>query len=355
MALHDLWHFENAPVGLNLSVAAYQTTYNANTIYTQYAGNTGQPMSFGTGNTFSVSSDGFLVNQSNASGQSGAVLVPTTTVQDWSVATQYWVGFRTKALVAAPAAVGHIVLLTNNTSYSTWVTALDESHLIAAGLAGVGVEHYVEIFFDRSAMVFQTYVDGLLVLSGTMNTNTFSVSSLLSFGSINAGTANAARGFRDFYFLDVDANNPGRLGPLRAKAATLSAVSGSEWTPNGAVDLPTALGTAIQNPPLVTPNVQSPLDSQPLSLTLATNVLDSGQKVLAVQPTLSYTGANGNVAKLNAVIQDAANNSESLGQFVNTGALILNQKLPWQLKGPDGLNWTAAKINQSKYILTPTT
>ncbi|BDD79830.1 hypothetical protein [Burkholderia phage FLC9] len=339
---------------MNLAVAAYQTPYNGNTIYAQYTGNIGQPQTYGTSNTFTVAADGFLMNNAGSTGNAGGIFVPTTLVQDWSVATQYWLGFRTK-LLSNTGSSCHLVVATNNTSFSSWVTLLDESHLIAAGLQQIGYEVFIEIFLDRTAMTFQTYGNGLLINSGTVNTNTFSLSSLLMFGQFVTGAANASRGYRDFYFLDVDASTPGRLGPIRARAATNTAVSGSEWTPNGAADIATALGTALQNPPLSTPNAQSPADNQPLTISLGTTVSDSGQKILAVQPTLSYAGANGNVAKMNAVIQDASNNNQALGQFVNGGGLLINQKLPSQTKAPDGTAWTAAKINQAKYVLTPTT
>jgi hypothetical protein len=356
MALHDLWHFENAPVGLNLCVAAGGSAYNANTIYNQYTGNVGQPQFTNVAtNTWSVSADGFLVNTPTPGGFAGGLVVPTVAVQDWSVATQYWIGFRTKVVSGAATGTAYLCGGTNNTSMQTVAPFFTEALMTSSGLSVVGVEHYVEIFLDRTAMIFQLYVDGILLSFGTVNTNTFSVNSYLWFGSQAAGNATLARGFRDFYFLDVDATTPGRLGPIRAKASTLAAVSGSEWTPNGAADLVTALGTAIQNPPLSTPNVQSPVDNQPLTLSLATSFADPGQKFLAVQPTLSFTGTNGNVAKVNAALVDAANNSETLGQFLSASGFVLNQKLPMQTKAPDGSNWTAAKINQSKFVLTPTT
>ena len=359
MALHDLWHFENAPVGLNLSVAAYQTTYNPNTIYNQYTGLPGQPMTYGTSNTFYVTADGYLAMNGGSTGNVGALFVPPTSVQDWTNATQYWMGFRTKLIAGTPGASCHIVIFSSNTSYSSWSTMLDESHLAAAGFSNtttgqVNGEVYIELFMDRLAMTFQAYANGILVNSGTMNTTVYSLTSFFSIGGSAGGSANFTRGFKDFYFLDVDATTPGRLGPIRAKASTTAAANGSEWVVNGASDLVTALNTPNQNPPVITPYVQAPVDNQSLALTMATSVSDSGNKILAVQPELSFQSSTSGPAKIAAAFKDASNNVANLGQFANGGGLQLNQRLPFQLKAPDGSAWSAAKINQSQFVLTPT-
>jgi hypothetical protein len=75
-----------------------------------------------------------------------------------------------------------------------------------------------------------------------------------------------------------------------------------------------------------------------------------------VQPTLAVQAGSGGTAKVNAAFQDSASHVQALGQMVNgNGQLQLNQKLPLSLTAPDGTPWTAAKINQAQYVLTPTT
>jgi hypothetical protein len=356
MALHDLWHFENAPVGMTLSAAG--SSYNGNTIYNQYTGNVGQPLTYVNNTTpsniFSVTADGFLSNAANSSGQCGALFVPTAAVQDWSVATQYWFGFRTKLIVNNTLGAPHVVIVTNSTSFGSWTSLLDESHLIAAGMVGVGGEIYIEVFIDRSALTFQVYGNGVLINSGTVTSAVFNSTGYITFGGASTGSANYARGYRDFYFLDVDASTPGRLGPIRAKASRTAAASGSEWVPNGAADLVTVLNTANQNPPVISPYAQAPADNQSLAVTMGVTVNDSSQKVLAVQPTLSFQPSGAGPAKIAASFADASSNVSPLGQFANSNGLVLNQKLPWQTKAPDGSNWTGAKINQTQFVLTPT-
>lgn len=356
MALHDLWHFENAPVGMTLSAAG--SSYNGNTIYNQYTGNVGQPLTYVNNTTpsniFSVTADGFLSIAANSSGQCGALFVPTAAVQDWSAATQYWFGFRTKLIVNNTVGTCHVIIVSSSTSYANWTSLLDESHLIAAGLVGVGGEIYIEVFIDRSALTFQVYGNGILINSGTVTSTVFASTGYITFGGAAIGSASYTRGYRDFYFLDVDASTPGRLGPIRAKASRAAAVSGSEWVPNGAADLVTVLNTANQNPPVISPYAQAPADNQPLAVTMLATVNDSGQKVLAVQPTLSFQPSAAGPAKIAATFTDASSNASSLGQFVNSNGLVLNQKLPWQTKAPDGTSWTGAKINQTQFVLTPT-
>lgn len=355
MAIHDMWHFENAPQGVNLCIAQYTTAYTPNTIYTQDTGNVGQPQWYNTNaNTFTVSSDGFLMINSNSSGQQGGLLVPISAVQDLSVATQYWIGFRTKMTVANSSTAPLLFGITSNTSWSTYTTMLNENIMINAGLTAVGAEHYVEVFLDRIALTFQVYVDGILVNSGTTTAALYVGASFFWWGGISTGTASYARGYRDFYFLDVDATYTKRLGPIRAKAATLTAVTNTDWTVNGAADILTALNTAIGSG-ATTPNAQSAADKQPLTLSLSTTVTDAGNKILGVTPGLSFTAANGTPVSIAAGFKDGSNPLVAAGTFSqsNSGIPLYNQKLPLVLNGPNGQPWTAAEINQAQYVLTP--
>lgn len=354
MAIHDLWNFENAPQGVNLSIAAYQTAYQSNTIYNQDTGMPGQPLSYGTGNTFTVSSDGFLLINSNSSGQQGGLVVPLGQVIDLSVATQYWIGFRTKLTAANSSTSPFICGMTTNTSWSSYISLCNEANFISNSLNTVGAEHYVEIFLDRTNQIYQLYVDNVMIASGSCPSTWFVASTFLWFGGIAAGSASYVRGYRDFYFLDVDSKYTTRLGPLRAKALTLTAATNTDWTANGASDILTALNTAIGSGSM-TPNAQSPVDKQPLSLTLSTSLTDSGNRILGVQPALSYTSANGMPVNMVVGFKDNTNPLVNAGSFTqaNSGIPLYNQKLPIVLTAPNGQPWTAAEINQSQYVLTP--
>lgn len=356
MPLHDTWHFENAPIGTQMVVSAYGGAYAGNTIYNQYTGNVGQPVYASTISTIAVTADGFLTNTANSGGWAGALYVPLNVIQDWSVATQYWFGFRTKITVAGVAGV--FITQPSNTNYSAYSTLLNEAQMTAAGLSAVGVEHYIEVFMDRVALTYQIYVDGNMTWSGALlGSNLASGAGLLSFGPIGSGnTAGSARAYRDFYFLDVDATKtPTRLGPIRAKAATITAVAGSEWVANGAADVPTALGTALQNPPLMTPNAGSPNDKQPLVLTLSTTAIDSQVRILGVQPVASLYPNNQAGTTVAVGFQDTIGNPlVPAGSFSSAGAINqFNQKLPMVTTGPNGQPWTAAEINKSQMVLTP--
>jgi hypothetical protein len=358
MPIHDTWHFENSPVGTQLCVGTYGSAYNGNTIYNQYTGNPGQPVYASAINTFVVTSDNFLTLTANSGGQCGALYLPLNVVQDWSVATQYWMGFRTKLNASYGGATCYIAMIANNVSYGAFTSLLTEAQMTAAGLNTVGVEHYIEIFMDRVALTYQVYADGALILSGALTAaNMASGAGMLSFGPITTGlTAGGARGYRDFYFLDVDATKtPTRLGPIRAKAATIAAVAGSEWVANGAADVPTALGTALQNPPLMTPNAGSPADKQPLVLTLSTTASDAQVKILGVQPAASLYPNNQAGTTVAVGFQDTIGNPlVPAGSFSSAGAINqFNQKLPMVTTGPNGQPWTAAEINKSQMVLTP--
>lgn len=354
MPIHDLWHFENAPQGINLAVAANGTAYNANTIYNQYTGNIGQPQSVSS-STCVVSSDGFLTFPSNGAG--GFLCVPLNAVQDWSVATQYWVGFRTK-LITAYTGTAYITLIGSTTANPSYVPMLTEAMMTTAGFATVGTEYYVEIFIDRTAVTFQTYVNGVLVNSGALTTTVLaSGAGILQFGpNAPSGLGSGNRGYRDFYFLDVDAvKTPNRLGQVRAKAATITAATASEYTPQGAATLLAALNTSFGSAaPTNTPNVLSSTDGQPLVQTLQTGFVDSQVAILGVQPIASFASNTAAPPGLAASFTDSNGGNVAAGTFQNSLAgPFYNQKLPLVQTGPNGAKWTAAEINQSQYVLTP--
>jgi hypothetical protein len=352
MAIHDTWHFENAPQGVNLGVAAGGSAYNANTIYGQYTGNVGQIFTLGSANA-QVTSDGFLTLPA-VGGACGFLGVPLNLVQDWTNSTQYWIGFRTKLNSAYNN--GFLLLIGSNTSNSSYTPLLTEAQLSAAGYSVVGVEHYLEIFIDRSALTFQVYCDGLLINSGAVSAAALnSGNGFVEFGcNVTGGaTANGSRGFRDFYFLDVDSTYTTKLGPIRAKAATITAAVGSEWTANGAASVLAALNTAIGSGSM-TPNAQAPLDKQALQLSLSSPVADAGSRIIGISPVLSFGSLSGSVANVAAGFQDGSNPLVSSGIFVQTNAGgAYNQKLPLVKTGPNGQTWTAAEINQAQYVLTP--
>jgi hypothetical protein len=342
MAIHDLWSYDNAPVGTNL-------TGGTTNVPGQYAMQTGLPGGiYNTGASTassSVTSDGFLTHTTGTSQYHNALSVPVVGLFNFSSVTQFWFGFRTKSTLLPT--ILNVPIVSYGTAFATATTYL----LTEAQLASlVNQEYYVEVFINVTAGTFQTYVNGALVNSGSV---AFASTGFLNFGALGspgAAGSNVTRGYRDFYFLDVDGTDTTRLGPIRSSRATLSNISGTEWTLNSSADLPTAITTALQNPPVSTPSANSPADSQPLTASLSTSVT---LPILAVQPQLTYVG-------------DAAQNSIDVSlvqasQTLDVGALALltnttqyNQRWPVQRKAPDGGAWTPAKVNATQAKLTGT-
>lgn len=344
MAIHDLWSYDNAPVGTNL-------TGGTTNVPGQYAMQTGLPgVVYNTGASTassSVTSDGFLTHTTGTSQYHNALSVPVVGLFNFGSVTQFWFGFRTKSTLLPTILSVPIV------SYGTTFASATTYLLTEAQLASlVNQEYYVEVFINVTAGTFQTYVNGAMVNSGSV---AFASTGFLNFGALGspgAAGSNVTRGYRDFYFLDVDGTDTTRLGPIRSSRATLSNISGTEWTLNSSADLPTAMTTALQNPPVSTPSANSPPDAQPLTSTLNT-ALAASTPLLAVQPQLTYVGDNAQNSLDVALIQAS--------QTLDAGALVLlsgvtqyNQRWPIQRKAPDGGVWTPTKVNATQAKLVGT-
>ncbi|BDD79834.1 hypothetical protein [Burkholderia phage FLC9] len=351
MAIHDLWSFDNAPVGTNLSQASTANitgTTNSTNPYYYYTGNPGMIYpTVGASQSVAVTSDGFLTFQRNASGYSNPMLFMGSQVQNWTTSTKFWIGFRTKASYATvPTQTGTVLLAQQSYASGNYNKVVTDGDL---GSIPANTEVYVEVYIDSVANTYSVYVNGALVRTTTATYITSATEWAIDCSNLGGPPGNSTRGYRDFYFLDVDSTDTNRLGPIRSAPATLSNISGSEWTLNSAADLPTALTTALQNPPSTTPSASSPADFQPIKANLNTS---SSSPIIAVQAAISTFGDAGNNA-LGLVLSQGGNQAD-LGRVVPPiSANQFNQRWAIQRKAPDGSAWSAAKVSATQAILTP--
>lgn len=352
MAIHDLWSFDNAPVGTSLLGGTTNVTSVSNNtnLYSYYTGNPGMIYTAYSGVDVSVSADGFLTMTRSSSGLSNVLYALFSQVMNWTSSTKFMMGFRTKSSVAVTAASTGKVLcsITSGFAGALGQIFVNESDLVAAA----NTELYVELFFDSVALTYSLYINGLLIRTTALSTANFNSALYWQWdtGSTAAVTA-STRGYRDFYFLDVDSTDTIRLGPIRSSKATLSNISGSEWVLNSATDLPTALNTALQNPPITTPSASSPADNQALSMNLGTAVA-AGINILALQPqmTLITDGLNNT---LDLAIKQSINTIDAGPQTLPAATTTYNQRMAIQRVAPDGGTWSVSKVNATSVVLTP--
>lgn len=351
MALKDLWQFENAPVGTNFSPVAIGTAYATNALFNQY---TGIPaMLVSNGGTGAVTSDGFL-QFARSSGYAPGMLLQLNTMFDWVNATQYWFGFRTKLPTGVTAASDRVVWLSNNTSFSTLQTLLLESDLNTAGVNTSGTENWVEVFLDRNALTFQVWVNGVQVKTGALTAGPLnSGAGLIGWNEPNNSTT--VRSFREFYFLDVTADgiDAARLGPLRSQKMTDTAATGSEYTLNGAASLLAAVSTALQNPPVATPNATSPTDKQPLVVSCSSGLAANTPVVFAVQPQLSAAGSAAGASSVGVSITANSQTANVGTMSLPNANTIYNQRMSTLRKAPDGSAWSVTAANNLQMTVTP--
>lgn len=354
MAIHDLWSFDNAPQSSTDISQGTSLTYPNPGTYYQYTNLPGV-LYKNTGGTGTITADGFLNLISSAS-WNPALVVKAADVQDWSVATQYWIGFRTKTSQQSPSTTA-VFRVANTLAQGSYNTILAESDLTAAAAATLNTEYYVEIFIDRVNLIYQVYINGKFYIQAALAAVSLPAAGagFYFWGGLNSASAvaNANRSFRDFYFLDVDSVDKTRLGPLRSSPAVLSNIAGAGWTLNSAADLPTALTTVLQNPPITTPSASAPANNQPVTANLSTSV-SANAPIIAVQPQLTLIGDA--AANLIDVSFSQASNTLDAGKIiVSPNTNLFNQKWGAQRKAPDGGLWTPAKINATSAILTPKT
>lgn len=351
MAIHDLWSFDNAPQSSTDISQGTTLSYPNQGTYFQYTNLPGV-LYKNTGGTATITSDGFL-NLISSSAWNPTLVVKAADVQDWSVATQYWIGFRTKTSQQS-AAAGPVFRMANTLAQGTYNTLLAESDMTAAGAAALNTEYYVEIFIDRVNLIYQVWINGVQYTQGAITAGSIVAAGagFYFWGAFNTASAiaGANRSFRDFYFLDLDSTDKLRFGPIRSSKASLSNVSGSEWVLNSAADLPTALNTVLQSPPVTTPSASAPTDLQPITALLGTS-LNANSSIIAVQPQISLIGdSTSNFLDL-ALTQ--ASQSLDLGKLaLPVSANQFNQRWSLQRKAPDGGAWTPSKISATQVVLT---
>lgn len=355
MAIHDLWSYDNSPQSTTDISAGTSLSYPNNGTYNSYTGLPGV-LYKNTGGTGTITSDGYLNLISSAS-WNPALVIRQNDVQNWSTSTQWWIGFRTKIVGTQSASSTKIFTIGDSLAQSNNVAILSESDMTTAGYATIGTAYYVEVFIDKTNLVYQVYVNGISIKSGTLVAAVVPSggTGYYFWGGLNSAsaTANATRSFRDYYFLDVDATDTGRLGPIASSPAALASASGSEWTLNGSPSsLLVALNTPLQSPPVTTPSASAPADNQQLQVALSTSIA-STTPIIAVQGQLTLGG--------DAAINILDMSLTQGGQTADVGrvpALVsstqYNQRWPSIIrKAPDSGLWTPAKVNATNLNLTP--
>jgi hypothetical protein len=352
MAIHDLWSFDNAPVGVNLAQSSTSNLTGNNTStnpYYYYTGNPGMVYPINGGSTVSVTSDGFLTFQRGSGGVSNPMLVMASQVQNWTTSNKFWLGFRTKANYATTSASTAAIFGTQASFAGNYTKLITDGDLGAAVAANTEV--YVELLIDATTGMYAVYANGNFVRSATYSNLTSA--SEYSFDVTNTGgaPANSTRGYRDFYWLDVDSVDTARLGPIRSSPMTLANMNAADWTANGAASVAAALSAVLENPPVTTVSASQPSDNQVLSALLSTGVA-AGTSLIAVQPQASLLGdANNNT--LDMILAQATNYIDTGNVKFPVSANVFNQRWGIQRLAPDGGVWTPAKVNATTLKLTP--
>jgi hypothetical protein len=236
MALQDVWNYDHAPQSAttDLSAGSSLTSYAENGLYNQTTGLPGMLFKNTSGQGL-VNTDGFLYLVSSGT-YNPALLVQASEVQDWNVATQYWIGFRTKLIGAQNGGTCQMFNISSSLSQSAYTTIIAESDMTAAGANVIGTEYYVEVFIDRKALVYQVWINGAQVKSGALSSAAVwqSGASYYFWGAYNSpsATSGATRCFKNFYFLNVDTQyTPTRLGTIKSTLVPAASASAPNYTP----------------------------------------------------------------------------------------------------------------------------
>lgn len=358
MAIRDMWTYDHAPQGsTDLSTGSGGPSYSETGLYNQYTGNPGYAYNNGITNAIQATTDGYLTMNSSSTSNPG-LAVQAKEVQDWSVATQYWLGFRTKTS-KQNASNANVFTMSDTIGQANPSILVLESDMTAAGANVLNQDYYVEIFIDRINKVYQVYINGTQVKSGSIAT-----ASIVSggngfywFGPWNSGlTANASRAFRDFYWLDVDATTPGRLGPVRSNLAALLAVNAPNYTLNAsgtsATDALSAFNTAYPTPPLATPNVTNAPSDDTLTSSFTTGVASTSSVVAVDYRHASQSSSAANLGV--ALSSGGTTQNQSNYAFADTNTMKYGRRAVLATKAVDGSAWTPAKVNATQLLLTPT-
>lgn len=233
MAFRDFWSYDHAAQGTaDLSSGTTVASYVENGSYNLYTGLPGM-LYKNTNGTGAVTTDGFLT-LTTAGGSNPALFLQAKEVQDWSTVTQYWIGFRTKT-TAQNGAACNIFALCDTLAQANFAALLQETDMTAAGAAALNTEYYVEVFIDRVNLVYQVWINGVKVKNGVLPAAVLPANGVgfYQWGAYNSqsGVTNGStRCFRDFYFLDVDATDKGRLGSIRSTLQPLASVSAPNYS-----------------------------------------------------------------------------------------------------------------------------
>lgn len=237
MAIHDAWTFDHAPQSTaDVSTGSGTPAYSETSLYNTYSGNPGYAFNNGISNAIQITTDGYLTMNSSASANPG-LAIQASEIQDWSVATTYWIGFRTKTS-KQNTATSNIFTMCDTITQTTPSALLTEADMASANANTVNQDYYVEIFIDRVNKVYQVWINGSQVKSGTIAAGSVVANGngFYWFGAYNSGgvpNSAASRAYRDFYFLDVDATDTQRLGSIRSSLAPLTAVTAPNYTTTG--------------------------------------------------------------------------------------------------------------------------
>ena len=355
MAIQDLWAFDHAPQGAtDVSTGSGGPVYSETSLYNQYSGNPGYAYNNGITNAIQITTDGYLTMNSSSTSNPG-LAVRANEVQDWSVATQYWIGFRTKTS-KQNASSANIFAMASTVAQTAVSVFMTEADLPSAVL---NQDYYVEIFIDRVNLIYQLWINGTFIRQGAI-ASSVAVSGgagFYWFGPWNSGlTANASRAFRDFYFLNVDSTTPTRLGSVRSSLGPLTAVSAPNYTLNagstGATDALSAFNSAYPTPPVATPNVTSAPSDDALTSTYTTN-LSSSTRIVAVDHR--FAAQSTSAANLGVKLSNGTTTqTKPAYAFADTNTMKYGRRAVLATAAVDGSAWTPAKVNATQLILTPT-
>lgn len=353
MALQDSWTYDHAPQSTtDISQGTTLSAYSETGTYNQYSGLPGMLFK-NTGGTGYINTDGFVYLVSSAS-WNPALLVRANEVQDWTNATKYWIGFRTKLVTAQNAANSQMFNISSNLAQTNFTTMILESDMTAAGAATIGTEYYVEVMVDRQNLLYEVWIAGVKAKSGALTAASVTANGAgyYFWGAMNSASAvaNATRAYRDFYFLNVDATTPNRIGSVRSAPQSLASVTAPNYTVTSGSSLTPlqVLSAAYPAPPVATPNLTS----------AATNdTLTAGLTGAASKPILAMDFRMGaSCTQTGQVASQLVQNSNTLNlpsyAFADT-SIGYGRRLGFSTKAPDGGVWTPAKISATQVLLTP--
>ena len=233
MAIHDMWSYDHAlQLASDISAGTTLTAYSETGTYNLQTGLPGM-LYKNTNGTGTIGTDGFLT-LTTAGGNNPVLLVQAKEVQDWSAATKYWIGFRTKT-TAQNGAACNIFALSDSLALTNYQALLQESDMTAAGASTLNVEYYVEVMIDRANLLYEVWVNGVKIKNGSLTAAALPAAGVGyywygAYNSLSGVTNGSTRCFRDYYFLDVDATTPGRLGSVKSGLQSIASVSAPNYS-----------------------------------------------------------------------------------------------------------------------------